>query len=200
MIGENEKRSGFREKILPDFEAVLQFSLALTRNGRDAVALMHDAMAEAYRSWDESIGEGSCKIWLYNIMTHRFFDGYRRRAYQIDSHFDDNVEEIPAVDGGFFPAGESVAHQNSFLTEDWEEDIHYFQAIAGLPAVFRSAMILSYLEGFSIKEISDLTTIQPHAVESHLDRGRGFLREELFAHLMGDDYLNTVTDRMAASG
>ena len=86
------------------------------------------------------------------------------------------------------------------MTGEFDEDVNYFTAIASLPAVFRSAMILSYLEGFSYREIANLAGVQPHAIESLLNRGREFLREELFAHLMGSDSLETVADRTVATG
>ena len=62
-------------------------------------------------------------------------------------------------------------------------------------------MILSYLEGFSNREIADLAGVQPQAIESLLNRGRGLLREELFAHLMDeDDSLDTAADRVGGTG
>jgi hypothetical protein len=66
-------------------------------------------------------------------------------------------------------------------------------------------MILSYLEGFSNKEIGDLAGVQPQAIESLLNRGRGLfgirglIREEIFTHLMDSDCLDSVSYRAAVS-
>ena len=48
-MSESAKRLDFKDKILPHLEVLLQFSLWLTKNGRDATRLMCEAMAEAYR-------------------------------------------------------------------------------------------------------------------------------------------------------
>ncbi len=40
MKGDSARRSDFKDKIMPHLEANLQFSLRLTKNGRDATRLM----------------------------------------------------------------------------------------------------------------------------------------------------------------
>jgi RNA polymerase sigma-70 factor (ECF subfamily) len=67
-----------------------------------------------------------------------------------------------------------------------EYGAEYSDAIAGLPDVFRSAMILSYLEGFSSSEIAGLAGVPPHEIDALLERGREIIRDELFAYLMGN--------------
>jgi DNA-directed RNA polymerase specialized sigma24 family protein len=68
-----------------------------------------------------------------------------------------------------------------------EYGAEYSDAIAGLPDVFRSAMILSYLEGFSNSAIAGLAGVPPHAIDTLLARGREIIREELLAYLMGNN-------------
>jgi hypothetical protein len=55
------------------------------------------------------------------------------------------------------------------------------------------------LPGFSNRETADMALVRPQAIESVLDWGRKFIREELFAHLMRDDSVNTIAAREAAS-
>jgi hypothetical protein len=62
---------------------------------------------------------------------------------------------------------------------------HFSHAIMRLPAAFRSAMILSYLEGFSTREIADLAGVKPKAIDSLLKRGRELLKDEVFVLLVG---------------
>lgn len=70
--------------------------------------------------------------------------------------------------------------------------------MASLPAVFRSAMILSYLEGFSNAEIAHLAGVEPHAIESLLVRGRELMQEEFIAHLRSYDHAHAGADRTVA--
>ena len=199
-MSESAKRSDFKDKILPHLEVLLQFSLCLTKNGLDAAKLMREAMAEAYRTWDESMSEEGCDIRLHNILTQHFFNGFQQRSHTLTPILDDSVDDNLAKNNRLFPSTTTNVRHKSFLTGESDEDVNYFRAIAGLPAVFRPAMILSYLEGFSNKEIANLAGVQPHVIESLLNRGRQLLREEFFAHLMGGDSLDTFSDRAVASG
>lgn len=74
------------------------------------------------------------------------------------------------------------------------------EAVANLPAMFRFAMVLSYLDGFSNGEIAKMIGVEPQAIESLLRRGHGILREAFFEYLKSDDNLDTATDRAAAKG
>jgi len=163
---EKEKWSDFKERILPNLEALLRFSLRLTVNGRDAVDLLRESLTEAYRSWDTAPTGESCRLQLQDIMTRQFSGSGRR--------------QVPS----------SVS--------DAESVTEYSDAIAGLPEVFRSAMILSFLEGFSNTEIAGLAGVPPHAIDTLLERGREIIREELFAYLMGNGW--GKADSVGAAG
>ena len=113
---------------------------------------------------------------------------------------DDNIDESLVKNNRLFDSITNNPGQPSFRGGESDEDVNYFKAIAGLPSVYRSAMILSYLEGFTNDEIADLAKVRPQAVESLLNRGRELLREELFAHLMGHESFGAFEDREVASG
>ena len=197
MMNNNEKRLDFKEKILSDFEVLLKFSLWLTKNGRDASELMREAMAEAFRIWEEWTPKESRKIWMHKILTKRFFNGFQQKS-RLQSPVADNMDDRLIKGDRLFPEATINSRQPSFLFGDSNEDLDYFKAIASLPAVFRSAMILSCLEGFSNREIAELAGVESQAVESLLNRGRKFLREELFVPLMGKKDFEKDSRREAA--
>lgn len=199
MMNDNEKRLDFKEKIIPDLEVLLQFSLWLTKNGRDASGLMREALGEAYRTWEDWTPEESRKVWMHKILTKRFFNGFQQKS-RLQLHVADNVDDRLIMNNRIFPETSISSRQPSFLTGESNEDIDYFKAIASLPAVFRSAMILSCLEGFSNREIAELAGVDSQNVESLLNRGRKFLREELFAHLMGKENFEKDSEQEAATG
>jgi RNA polymerase sigma-70 factor, ECF subfamily len=194
MSDDNEKWVDFKERILPDLEALLHFSLQLTMNGRDAVGLLREAMMEAYLSWDESLTEGNGEVLLQKILTTRFLNGFHGPTRPLAPIFGDNIDENPVESNRHFPATTTDPRWQSWPANGSDEDTHYLEAIAGLPAMFRSAMILSYLEGFSDTEIAGLADVPPRAVESSLSRGRRFIREELFSHLMGIDGFDMIAE------
>ena len=60
-----------------------------------------------------------------------------------------------------------------------EPDSGVVDAVMALPAKYREAIYLHYYEGYSIREISELTGRSESAVSAHLSRGRGKLRTML---------------------
>lgn len=89
---------------------------------------------------------------------------------------------LVAGDAMFSPTGQDHTRQQARLNDDPRDD-QCLKAIARLPAVFRSAMILSYLEGFTTEEIARLAGVQPHAIKSLLVRGRELMQEEFLAYV-----------------
>ena len=152
----------------------MQFSLWLTKNGRDAAQLMREGMAEAFRSWDELMPDESCKIWLHKIISKRFFNNDRQHMHPI----------VP----------------KSWLNGETDEDVNYFEAMSNLPAICRSAMIQSYLERFSNDENADLAGVQPQEIELMLNRGRQYIQEKLYDYLIGNDSFDIIAGKAKASG
>jgi len=200
MTSENAKRSNFKDKVLPGLEFLLQLSLCLTKNRRDAIGLIREAMAEAYWYWDESISDAACKMWLHTIMTRRYFDGFMQRARPHVPNSGNNVDENPGENARPCPTTTINNREDFFLTGESQDESGLIEAFAGLPMKFRTAMILSYLEGFSNRQIAYLAGAQPHAIESMLKRGRELLREELFTYLISHKSFDKIADREAASG
>ncbi|MGB5107678.1 MAG: sigma-70 family RNA polymerase sigma factor [Candidatus Zixiibacteriota bacterium] len=200
MKSENAKMEEFKEKVLRDIEALLQFSLWLTKNGRDASRLLREAMHEAYETWDQLSPDESSELWLHRILTKRFFNGFRRESRLVVAEAADNIDDNLAANNRLVPETALSVRQPTFLTGNSNEDVDYFKAIASLPPAFRTTMILSCLEGFSNREIADIAGVQTQTVESLLNRGRVYLREELFTHLIGTDSLDAADNRETATG
>jgi len=198
MMNNSENRLTFKTEVLPDLEILLQFSLWLTKNGGDASSLMRDALKEAFESWEKWTLEESRRIWIHKILTRRFFNGFQQ-AQKSQAPIAVNVDDRLIKNNRLFPDTAIIFRQPSFLSGESNEDLDYFKAIACLPAVYRSAMILSCLEGFSNREIAELAGVEPQKVETLLNRGRTFLREELYAHLMGKEEFKEKSDQESAS-
>jgi len=200
MINETARRSDFRDRIVPHLETLLQFSLWLTRDGRDAIKLMRNALTEAYRTSHDSTTDEPCDVQLHYILTRRFLNGNEESAVSLAAVYGNSADAIAGLNDQIVALAKAKARQRSWPNGESEDDVSYLAAFAGLPTAFRSVMILSYLEGFSNGEIANLAGVQPQTVEISLDRGRRFLREELFAYLMDNVNLDTVGDREVATG
>ena len=192
MMSENAKRLDFEDKVLPYLEGMLQRSLSLTKNGRSAVRLMREALAEAYQAWDGLVLDADCEIWLHEVLTRWFSSGFQRRLHAPVPGKGDHVDERIDQNTRHSRTTTTNARQPSSLSGESDENVAYCGAVASLPMVLRSAVILSYLEGFSNKEIADLAGVKPQSIAALLYRGRLLIREELFAHLLGTDGFDTA--------
>lgn len=59
------------------------------------------------------------------------------------------------------------------------EDEHTLRELFALPVQQKSILVLYYLEGYRIKEISGITGLSENAVKKRLQRGREALRAKL---------------------
>jgi hypothetical protein len=201
MTSESAKRMEFKSKISSRLEVLLQISLSLTKNGRDAIRLLREAITEASQSWDEAMLEESCDIRLNEIMTREFYSNLRQYSRPLAPIHDESIGEPLDRNNRLFPAKTTVTRQNSLLTDESHEHVQFLKAIMSLPPVFQSVMILSYLKGFSNAEIAKLAGVRPHVIELLLYRGFGLLRERFLAYLlMGTDGLNRVEEQAVATG
>lgn len=199
MMCESTKRLEFKARISPHLERLMQFSICLTQNGRDATRLMRDAITEAYRGWNDSLTGPDCSNRLHTIVTRRYFIGFKRPALPVLSKVRSNYRGTcdSVVRPSF--ATTTVNLNNAWVTGESEVDNSYLKAIAGLPPVFRSAMILSYLEGFTSSEIADLTGTPPSTVGSVLSHGRKLIRGELFQYLIGEHGMEQLEEQESES-
>jgi len=199
MKNDGTQRSDFRSTITPHLELLLQYSLWLTKNGLDATRLMREALVEASQLYNESPPERHWDMRIQEILTRRFLNGKQERVDSIIQIHPENIDESLIRANGLIPDASDTDQKQLWLTAGSDSDESYLNAIASLPSVCRSAMILSYLEGFSTTEIADLSGAKPQAIESLLGRGRGFIRDQLFLHLMGDDQGEESPEREAES-
>lgn len=199
MMCESTKRLEFKARITPHLDRLMQFSICLTQNGRDATKLLSDAIAEAFRKCETTGSSDGYSSRLHTIITRRYFIGFRQPVLPILSR-----------KGSARRQGRDVAERSSFTMStidlnnaiaagDGDRDGTYLKAIAGLPPVFRSAMILSYLEGFTSSEIADIAGKPPYSVSLLLNRGRRLIHDELFEHLIGEIGLEQVEERKSES-
>ncbi|MFZ1683854.1 MAG: sigma factor-like helix-turn-helix DNA-binding protein [Candidatus Zixiibacteriota bacterium] len=185
--------SDFMVKMSPHLETLLRLSLSLTKNGRDAVRLMREAIAEASPFWRDWVREQGTDVKLYEILTRRFFGGFEVHPHNlVVSHAEWKSE---------FMREEERASAGRGSSESVESDAHaqFYRGIVGLPERYRLAMFLSYVEGFPTTQIAELSSIQPQAVEALLNRGCGLLRDELFAVVLGSYGVESVLDQEAKS-
>lgn len=175
----SERDREFAEIALPLLPTVARIAIALTRDEADADDLVQDTFLQGYRRWETFTIGTDCRRWLATICRNEFFRRRHRerRAVSVD---DDELELLGAARA--HNQARDAGVDDMFTQLDVGPAIA--SAIALLPEVFRSVVVLSDVEGFSYEEIAVLLDVPVGTVRSRLYRGRRRLQDSLLSYAM----------------
>ena len=187
------QQKALRGECLAHLDALYGAALRMTANRQDAEDLVQDTYLKAVRNLHRYRDDGSCKAWLFRILTNTYIDGYRkaRRSpmpVELDEEGASGLYErmvVPPGDDGAPPL--DLRDLDDFLGRFVADEVK--RALDGLPEVFRSAIALRAIEGFSYQEIADMLEIPIGTVMSRLFRGRRLLQEALREYAVEEGYV-----------
>ena len=151
-------------------------ALRYTKNTHDAQDLVQDTYAKAFTSFHQFEPGTNLKAWLYRILTTTFINTYRKdqRRPQISAG---EVEDWQIADSSSHTSDQGKSAEEEALEGIADKDVK--EALSSMPEEFRIAVYLSDVEGFSYKEIAEITNVPTGTVMSRLHRGRKLLRTSL---------------------
>jgi RNA polymerase sigma-70 factor (ECF subfamily) len=167
-------RKEFEDTALPYMDEIHRAALRMTKNKSEADDLVQDTFLRAFRFFKGFEKGTSIKAWLHKILRNTFINRFNEQAKK--------PEHVEFGQIKFF-------EDEPVSGNDPEQDIIYKvfddelrQAISALPNEFKIVIMLSDIEGFSYKEIADITQCPIGTVMSRLHRGRKLLRSSLRKH------------------
>ncbi len=174
-------RDRFQREAQAAYPSVYGTALRLTRDREEAEDLAQHAIVRAYEAYDRFDGQ-NFKAWLLRILTNLYINKYRRqkrigRTASLDD--EDNLYE-PAAPAEEVP--DRLVLDNMIGTEVEE-------ALAAVPEIFRTAVILSDMEGLTYDEIAEATDVPVGTVRSRIARGRAALRKALEHYAVEHGYI-----------
>jgi RNA polymerase sigma-70 factor (ECF subfamily) len=173
----SDLESRFEAEALPLLSGMYSAALRLTRNPSDAEDLLQETFLRAYRGFHQFQEGTNLKAWLYRILMNTFINSYRKKQREPRTISDDEVEDwylySRMADEGLEPSAET-----SVIESLPDEDVQ--EALQSLPEQFRVAVLLADVEGFSYKEIAEITDVPIGTVMSRLHRGRKALEKRLW--------------------
>jgi RNA polymerase sigma-70 factor (ECF subfamily) len=173
-------QANFAELAMPYMDALYSAAMRMTRNPADAEDLVQETYLRAYRGFGGFQEGTNLKAWLYKILTNTFINIYRakkRRPDEVD--FDDAEDFYLFRRLGGLEAAQAGKTPESEVLEAMPEQV-VKDAIEALPEQFRVAVLLADVEGFSYKEIAEITEVPIGTVMSRLHRGRKQLQARLW--------------------
>ena len=160
----------FERDALPLLPGMYSAAFRLTRNASDAEDLLQETFLRAYRGFHQFQEGTNLKAWLYRILTNTFINNYRKAQRQPRQSPTEQIEDWQIAD--------AESHTSSGLRSAEMEDVQ--EALPSLPEQFRVAVLLADVEGFSYKEIAEITAVPIGTVMSRLHRGRKALERRLW--------------------
>jgi RNA polymerase sigma-70 factor (ECF subfamily) len=176
---EHDLAERFERDVLPLLPSLYGAALRMTRNPADAEDLLQETTLRAYRGFGTFQEGTNLKAWLYRILTNSFINTYRKRQREPQT-----VEGPEDVDEWFlFDRLGSRSVERSAEEDVLEKipDADVKEALETIPENFRMAVLLADVEGFSYKEIAEITDVPIGTVMSRLHRGRKALERALYA-------------------
>lgn len=150
-------------------QAGFRYAFSLTHQHHDA----EDLVQEAWIRLSRLHGTVANKSLFFVTVRNLFIDQYRRK----------NLVLIDTLEPFNEPAAEDDLLQLTLTTEDIE------QAMGSLRAEEREVIFLNIVEGYTAREIAELTQRSRNTILSLLHRGKKKLVNELQNESTGESYL-----------
>jgi RNA polymerase sigma-70 factor (ECF subfamily) len=143
----------------------------------DAADVTQEVFLRVFRGIGGFRSSSSLKTWIYRVSVRQALNHRRwcwrhhRMQISIDAEEEEKSPILELKDGEATPFEQFAMH---------EVQARVRGALAAVPAVFRSAIILRDLEGLSYEEIAEVLEISVGTVKSRILRGRRILKEILY--------------------
>jgi RNA polymerase sigma factor (sigma-70 family) len=143
----------------------LMYGLCLQYAGNedDAKDIMQEGFIKVFKKIDQFSAKGSIIGWIRRIMINTALEKYRSQV------------NLQSMDNGNFQIEESV---NDNILENLEAEV-IMKLIQDLSPQYRLIFNLYAIEGYSHREISEMTGISEGTSKSNLSRARSILQKKI---------------------
>jgi RNA polymerase sigma-70 factor, ECF subfamily len=167
-------------------DRVYRLAMRITGLNEDAEEAAQDALWTAARKIHMFKGESAFGSWIYRITANAAYQKLRtRRQKSAEIAIEDVLPSLDG-DGRHFEPMDDWSNRVDEQALQGELRRVLQQAIDGLPADYRTALVLHDVEGLSNPDIAEALNISLPAVKSRVHRSRLFVRKQLA------DYLKTA--------
>ena len=139
-------------------DMLYRLSFSYMKNKEDAEDVVQEVFTKYFCGLHFPMNLEQEKAWFIRVTINQCHDTLRKKKYRAYSSLDEVVE---------------------LVAEETNDMGHLYEALQKLPEKNRGVVILYYLEGYSVDEITKILQLSASAVKMRLKRGREFLKEEL---------------------
>lgn len=149
-------KNTFGNLVLENEVQLYRIAKSILRRDEDCADAAQEAITRAFENLHTLKNEKYAKTWLIRILINECCRLAQKKR-----------QEQPMPEEWDIPAPEKESYSR------------LYQALQRLETEFRVVLVLHYLEGFQIQEISEMLKIPPGTVKSRLHRGREKLKRLL---------------------
>lgn len=147
------EKEAFGKLVLENQQQLYRIAKSILKRDEDCADAAQEAIVRAFEKLHTLREDTYAKTWLIRILIHECCRLSKSREKEL------------ALDEAWMNKQPEKERYDSL-----------YEALAVLPAEFRVALVLHYLEGFSVQEIGEMLEVSPGTVKSRLHRGREKLR------------------------
>ena len=159
---------------------IYQLAFRYMKNREDAEEVTQDVMLLVFRKIDAFRGDAALSSWIYRITFNTAMSRLRtlkhRRPAEVPHETVSRTDQAE-------PATQREVVDWSDLADDRlmrsEMRTRLMSALSALPDIYRAAVLMRDVQGFSTEEASGLLGVKPQTLKSRLHRGRLILRGQL---------------------
>jgi RNA polymerase sigma factor (sigma-70 family) len=155
----------------------------LAPDWQDRADLAQEVWIRVYRNIKRLNEPEKFRGWLSRIATNLFYDELRKRKRVSHPLSLDAPRMIDDGEMDWEIASDSPSPDEDLTTREFYDQLR--EAIADLPEVFRTTIVLREIEGMAYEEIAEITGVSLGTVKSRIARARSRLQSQLQNYLDG---------------
>lgn len=139
-------------------DMLYRLALSYMKQKEDAEDIVQEVFTKYFCGFHLPVSGEQEKAWFIRVTINQCHDALRKRSYRLHDSLDEVKE---AADEGHTQTSE------------------LFELLQKLPNTYKDVIILHYLEGYSVEEITKMLGLSASATKMRLKRGRELLKKEL---------------------
>jgi RNA polymerase sigma-70 factor (ECF subfamily) len=167
------RRKYFERQALRQLDSLYYAALKITGHREDADDLVQETYYKAFDKFNQLRDLEKCKQWLYRIMINTWKNWAIKKSREVFPENQERWEDSTAQHADSNPQTHQMNPEQNLMVKELWEDVD--AALTRLSPNYRWAVILSDIEGYTYKEISQIMEWPMGTVMSRLSRARSLL-------------------------
>jgi RNA polymerase sigma-70 factor (ECF subfamily) len=181
QAGQRPDKAAFAELLRRYQTQVDRVLYHLAPDWSDRADLAQEVWIRVYRNINRLQEPAKFRGWLSRITTNLFYDELRKRKRVVSPLSLDAPRSLEDGEMDWQIAGDTPGPEEELTTREFYEQLR--DAIADLPEVFRTTIVLREIEGMAYEEIAEITGVSLGTVKSRIARARSRLQAQLQTYL-----------------